>query len=198
MDTVARVMVTDLRHFLDLPTDIPGTARRLADQLGDIVRAATSGDAGTPWESALHCRRRPRNRTCPGRIIVVRNEFEGPIQWRCSVCDDNGTITNWEGSPFDLRRRRLALAEPATDIVIADEIAATLRDLQLLDPDCERLVFRIRANRGDAAILSATDKNLQKLVDAVAAQTNYEPTARRQKRLDAARAALSDIRAEDF
>ena len=69
-----------------------------------------------------------------------------PIRWQCSVCDDAGVISNWEDSPFDLRRRRLAVAEPANDIVIANEIAAALRDLQLLDPDCERLVFRIRAH----------------------------------------------------
>jgi len=39
-------MVTDLHHFLDLPPDTPGPARRLAEHLGYIVRAATAGDAG--------------------------------------------------------------------------------------------------------------------------------------------------------
>ena len=52
-------MVTDLHHFLDLPAGTPGPARRLAGHLGNIVRAATAGDAGTAWESALPCRRRP-------------------------------------------------------------------------------------------------------------------------------------------
>ena len=35
------MLVTDLRHFLDLPEDTPGPARRLAQYLGNIVRAAT-------------------------------------------------------------------------------------------------------------------------------------------------------------
>ncbi len=48
-------MVTDLQHFLDLPEDTPGPARRLAAQLGDIVRAATAGDVGSAWESTLPC-----------------------------------------------------------------------------------------------------------------------------------------------
>ena len=52
-------MVTDLHHFLDLQAGTPGPARRLAGHLGNIVRAATAGDAGTAWESALPCRRRP-------------------------------------------------------------------------------------------------------------------------------------------
>jgi hypothetical protein len=30
-------------------------------------------------------------------------------QWRCSVCADEGVISNWEDSPYDLRRRRLTV-----------------------------------------------------------------------------------------
>ena len=45
-------MVTDLRHFLDQPEDIPGPARRLAAQLGAIVRAASAGDVGLSWEAS--------------------------------------------------------------------------------------------------------------------------------------------------
>ena len=56
--TVLGMLVTDLNHFLDLPEDTPGPARRLAGHLSNIVRAATAGDAGTAWESALPCRRR--------------------------------------------------------------------------------------------------------------------------------------------
>jgi len=51
------------------------------------------------------------------------------------------------------------LAEDAREIVIPHEVAAALRDLQLLDTDCERLVFRIRT-RNDHAILTATDDDL--------------------------------------
>jgi hypothetical protein len=92
-------MVTDLHHFLDLPPDTPGPARRLAEQLGNIVRAATAGDAGTAWQSALPCRRRPANRACPGQMIVLRTEAGAPIRWQCSRCNDTGVISNWEDSP---------------------------------------------------------------------------------------------------
>jgi len=60
--TVPRVLVTDLRHFLDLSEDAPGPARRLAERQSNIVRAATAGDVGTAWKSALPCRRRPAHR----------------------------------------------------------------------------------------------------------------------------------------
>lgn len=183
-------MVTDLHHFLDLPEDTPGPARRLAAHLGDIVRAATAGDTGTAWESALPCPRRPANRRCLGRMIVLLTEPGVPIRWQCSVCDDSGVISNWENSPFDLRRRGLTIAEAASDIVIANEVAAALRDLQLLDPECERLVFRIRAHNNHA-ILAVTDEDLEELIGAVAAEANHEPNRRRQQRLDAAFDALN-------
>jgi len=60
-------------------------------------------------------------------MTVLRPEPSGAeIQWRCGVCDE-GVISNWEDSPYDLRRRQLALAGAVTEIVIADELAATLR-----------------------------------------------------------------------
>jgi hypothetical protein len=188
-------MVSDLHHLLDLPPDTPRPARRLAEQLVEIIRAATAGDAGAAWESALPCRRRPANRACPGRMIVLRTEAGAPIQWQCSGCEDTGVISNWEDSPFDLRRRGLSVAGPINNIVIPNEIAAALRDLQLLDPDCERLVFRIRAHH-DGAVLSATDEDLEELIGAVAAEANHEPNRRRQQRLDAAFGALNDAAAD--
>ena len=184
------MLVSDLHHFLDLPDDVPGPARRLAQHLGNIVRAATAGGAGDPWMSALPCRRRPSRRPCPGRITIVRREPLAPIEWRCSVCADEGVISNWEDSPYDLRRRQLTAADALNEVVIADEVAAALRELVLLDPDCERLVFGMRAHNNGAA-LHATDDELDELIGFVAAEANHEPNRRRQHRLDAAFDALN-------
>ena len=60
----------------------------------------------------------------------------------------------------------------------------------MLDTDCERLVFRIRAHN-DHAILAATDDDLDELIGFVAAEANHEPNRRRQQRLDAASDALT-------
>jgi hypothetical protein len=121
---------------------------------------------------------------------VQRSEPGSSIRWRCSVCGDEGVISNWEESPFDLRRRRLALIGAVHEIAIPNEVAAALRELRLLDTDCERLVFGIRAhNRG--AILEVTDEQLDELIESVAAEANHESNRRRQQRLDAAYDALN-------
>ncbi len=183
--------MTDLNHVLDLPEDTPGPARRLAEHLSDIVRAATAGDAGTAWHSALPCRRRPARRACPGRMVVVRLEPPRPIRWQCSACGDEGVISNWEDSPVDLRGRKLTLAGATNQVVICQDTAAALRDLTRLDPDAERVVFRVRA-RADGAVLVVTDDELEELMGFVAAEANREPNRRRRQRLLAAFGALRD------
>lgn len=184
------MLVADLHHFLDLPLDVPGPARRLAEQLGDIVRAASAGDIGAVWITALPCRRRPAHRACAGRMVVQRTEPEGPIQWRCSVCGDEGVISNWADSPFDLRRTGLSVASTVSEFEISDEVTAALHDLRLLDLDCQRLVFRIRTQKR-GALLAATDDDLEQLIGFVAAEANHETNRRRQQRLDAAFEALN-------
>lgn len=185
------MLVADLYHFLDVSEDTPGPARRLAEHLSNVVRAATAGDAGTAWMSALPCRRRPARRPCAGRIVVLRPEPPAPIRWQCSICGDEGVISNWADSPCDLRRRTPTVANAVKEVVISDEVAAALRDLRLLDLDCERLVFGIRAV-DERIILPATEDDLDEVLGFVAAEANHEPNRGRQRRLDTAFDALSD------
>lgn len=184
--------VTDLNHFLDLPEDAPGPARRLAGKLADIVRAASAGDAGQPWASALPCRRGPGRKPCPGPMTLTRTEPEVPIHWQCDSCGDDGIISNWAKSLYDLRRHRLGSVDDIRTITLDNDTAATLRDLQFLDPDCERLVYAMRAAR-DGATLTASLDDLDELIGGVAAEGNHEPNRRRQHRLDAAYTVLTDV-----
>jgi hypothetical protein len=183
------MLVADLQHFLDLGPDTPGPARKLAEHLTGIVAAASAGDAHTLRETALPCPRRPGNRRCPGRISVVCPQSDQPIGWRCSHCGDDGTISNWAGSIYDLRRQHLTATQPHRDIIVDAATAAVLRTLPFLDNDCQRAVFAIRAD-DDALHLVLTDTELDDLIDALAAESNHEPNRRRQRRLDSAYDAL--------
>jgi hypothetical protein len=118
-------------------------------------------------------------------ITIVGAEAAAPIPWWCTVCDDEGVISNWADTPHDLRRRRLSIAGNVDEVIGSDETAAALRELVLLDPDCERLVFGMRAHP-DGAVLLASADDLEELIGFVAAGANHEPNRRRQHRLDAA------------
>jgi len=187
------VFVSDLRHFLDLPDDAPGAARRMAEHLTLIVRAATARDGGQDWLSALPCRRRPGRRPCSGHLALLRTDVPPSIEWWCSACGDEGVISGWERSPFDLRPRKPELVSTAAvRVVIPAEVAATLRSLLLIDPADERLVYRARFTDGVVA-LAGDEDDLEQLLDSVAAEANHEQDRRRQKRLDQAFEVLSDV-----
>ncbi|GAA4544186.1 hypothetical protein GCM10023161_30580 [Mycobacterium paraffinicum] len=124
-------------------------------------------------------------------IILVGAEASAPIRWWCTVCDDEGVLRNWADTPYDLRRRRLSVAGDVDEVIVSDETAAALRGLVLLDPDCERLVFGMRAHP-DGAVLLASAHDLEELIGFVAAEANHEPNRRRQDRLDAAFNALTE------
>lgn len=186
------MMVTDLRHFLDITDEAPGPARKLAEYLGSVVRAATAAEAGTPWISALTCRRRPANRPCPGHVVVFRADLPAPIEWRCSACSEEGVISGWEDSLFDLRQpRSRPNSEPRYETILNDETAAALRELQLFDMECERLVFQMRYS-SNRIVLTASADELDELIGFVAAEANHETSRRRQKRLDAASDVLNE------
>jgi hypothetical protein len=67
-------------------------------------------------------------------IAIVGAEASAPIRWWCSVCDDEGVISNWADTLYDLRRRRLSVAGDVDEVIVSDETAAVLRELVLLDP----------------------------------------------------------------
>lgn len=176
--------VSDLRHFLDLPDDVPGSARRMAERLTLIVRAATAGDAGMEWVSALTCDRRPGRRPCPGHLAVLRTDVPPSIAWHCTSCGDEGVISGWERSPYDLRSPH-PRPRPADTrrVVIPTDTAVTLRQLELFDSDTERFVFRAVATDNGIALVGDED-DLDELMGYVAAEANHEDDRRRQRRLD--------------
>jgi hypothetical protein len=179
------MVVPDLHHYLDLPDDVPGPARRLAEQLATSFERQQPAMPTSPGTARCHAAA-DREPPLPGRI-VLQTEPPAPIRWQCSVCDDEGVISNWADSPFDLRRQRLTPADHANEIAISEDVAAALRELRLLDGDCERLVFRIRAH-GDGAILPATDDDLDELIRGMVARgtepTNAPIVARMLRHLD--------------
>jgi len=76
-------------------------------------------------------------------------------------------------------------------VVISDEACAALRDLQLLDVESERLVYRAWVNE-HGIVLPVDADELDELLGAVAAEANHEENRRRQKRRDVAFTALTE------
>lgn len=101
--SMADTWITDLTDLESgsLPAALPGPARRLAEYLGSIVAAVTGTEPDDPL--GLRCRRRPGRRPCPGEVEGYIDPESNTIHWACLVCGDNGTISNWENTMWDLR-----------------------------------------------------------------------------------------------
>ena len=60
-------------------------------------------------------------------IAIVGAEAAAPIRWWCTVCDDDGVISNWANTPYDLRRRRLSLAGDVDEVIVSDKTRRVTR-----------------------------------------------------------------------
>lgn len=139
-----------------MPDDVPGPARRMAEHLTMIVRAATAGSAGLRWVSALTCMRRPNHRACRGNLVLRRVDIPSSIEWHCSNCDDDGVISGWEHTPFDLRDSDQTACS-GVDVTVSAEVVHTLRGLALLDDASARIVFRARVSHDGVIILHGSE-----------------------------------------
>jgi hypothetical protein len=96
--------ITDMTHFLDVldpDADVPASARRFAEYMGRIVEEATVNPPLILLDTAIRCRRRPGRKPCPGHIRLICNDDVGEILWECTSCDDRGSISGWQGTPWD-------------------------------------------------------------------------------------------------
>lgn len=95
--------ITDLTHFLDEKGAIgpkSGPARRLAEFLGSVVATASAQEHGVATDPA-----RCRNKKCKGPISSSI-ALDDAVEWVCAKCLEQGRITNWRHSFWDLSEGR--------------------------------------------------------------------------------------------
>jgi len=98
------MLITNLEHFLATDGSITpkeGPALRLADYLTKIVVAETALCQTQPETMAVRCRRRPNRKPCAGEIDSYIDPVTNQIIWWCSVCEEQGSISHWQGSLWD-------------------------------------------------------------------------------------------------
>lgn len=96
--------VTDISQLFDELGDIApvsGTSLRFTEYLLSII-SLISHPVPVPEERNVTCSRRPHKIRCKGLIEGHIDPNTKSIVWRCPICGDNGIITNWQGTLWDM------------------------------------------------------------------------------------------------
>jgi len=96
--------VIDIHHWLDDTLSRPAVPRLKSkvEHLGRIIAYATAALAGRPIDIRPPCWRRPGRKPCRGKLEIGFDENEERILWRCPICGDEGVISGWQQTLWDL------------------------------------------------------------------------------------------------
>ncbi|MBN1221832.1 MAG: hypothetical protein JXB23_01195 [Candidatus Aminicenantes bacterium] len=181
---------TKLKHFLnedgDLPSDLPGPARKLALFICSLVKSVTSHSVEALVPTGVRCRRRPKRKPCTGEVFAFLNEDTGAIQWNCFKCGDNGFIYDWEDTKWDMRDTDLIpvrLHVEERDLILNETLAG---------PD---LTAKLETAKSvsDAIVVYYSTEELDGLIGYIAAEANHNPRKKIRERLDALCDSLEDL-----
>jgi len=178
--------ITDMTHFEGIPFGPSHEpARRMAQFFGAIVSVASVAPADELIEAALFCRRRPGRIQCPGHLQIYRDNVSAIITWHCSRCNDQGEISNWEGTSWNFGRWSPDRSDNQKlhELVLTEDELRELRRSLVLSPECECLLYGAIIAHG-GIVIRATLEEFEELEEHIAADANHEEKRRRQRILD--------------
>ena len=95
-----KTQVSEIKHFLDNTgqlVDSPAPLAKMASFLAAIVDAVTRKCPTIGHNTDVRCRKRG----CNGLIHASLQHADGGITWWCLLCEQNGVISGWQGTPWD-------------------------------------------------------------------------------------------------
>lgn len=96
--------MTDVAHLVPEGVDAPAPAMRRAAFTREVIEAASSSTILGSWRTSVRCIARIRP-PCSGRI-QVHAVTRDTVEWACSDCDEQGTITGYANDASNLARHR--------------------------------------------------------------------------------------------
>jgi hypothetical protein len=179
---MVNTLFTKVGHFLnedgELPADLPGPARNLAEFICSLVRSVTSHSFEALVPTGVPCRRRPKRKPCTGEVFAFLNEDINAIQWKCPTCGDNGFIYDWENTKWDMRDTDLIpvrLHVEERDLILNE----TLTGPDLTD------ILKSTKQVADSVVVYYSSEELENLIGYIAAEANHNPDQKIQEDLDA-------------
>ncbi len=105
---MSRTFKSNLTHFFDekgvILDSLPKRSKKLSENLGNIVSNATIEPRLAPRANVI-CWGGTFKNKCKGHIDSSIDLDRVNIVWHCLKCGDNGRVTNWDNSFWDLGYR---------------------------------------------------------------------------------------------
>jgi len=176
--------ITDLTHFLDEnglpPVDAPRQLLKVLAFLGNIVKAGSSHPVGTQFSSAVPCRRR----LCSRLSLTIVNGRDDTIRWECPDCGENGYISKWQGTDYDLsaamepdRGRRVGVHITAEEHRVLSEAITNSQE--------EEAIVAGGVVTPEGIWISGRVEYFDELLGSIAAEANHTNSTKRRRALRA-------------
>lgn len=99
-------LITNIKHFLDGNGNVPELnpeAYGLLKFLAAIIESASVAYDRPATFADVECRTMNGTTPCAGEIEVWVDPDSNIIGWECLECEEEGTISEWEGTQWDKR-----------------------------------------------------------------------------------------------
>ena len=97
--------ISDMTHFLNekgnIPKEMPDEARELASFFALVVDHTTKTMLSKLTPSGIRCFKRG----CHGTINTTLKPNKKEIHWYCPKCENEGVISNWEGTKWNNNKK---------------------------------------------------------------------------------------------
>ena len=94
--------ITKMTHFLDedgnIPEQMPKEARELASFMALVIDATTGYESESGFETGVRCFEKRFDGMIQSEILFDEDD---EIHWMCSKCDNEGIISEWQGTRWD-------------------------------------------------------------------------------------------------
>lgn len=98
--------ISNMTHFLNeqgnIPKEMPKEARELASFHAMVVDSTTITMPTILTSTDLRCFKK----ACHGLIKTAVKHDDGEIHWYCPECENEGVISQWQGTRWDNRIKR--------------------------------------------------------------------------------------------
>jgi hypothetical protein len=105
---------------------------------------------------------------------------DGYIEWACPSCGDNGVISHWQGSPYDLSEVRDLPNQPGFEIMLTEEEYDELRKCLVMSPEGDKLIYGATYTE-EGIVLRTTRKDLEDFAGYLEFNINHEEDRKRQQ-----------------